>query len=92
VIGGLKMNPQICFKQMFLQKICLLKIITNLNILKIMKKLQLNQMENLNGGRQSCQDAFVDGIAIACYGATFGGMFGGSIGLCVFAGMMLACK
>ncbi len=57
-----------------------------------MKKLELNQMENLNGGRQSCHDAFVDGIAIACYGATFGGMFGGSIGLCVFAGMMLACK
>ncbi len=51
------MNPQICFKQKFLQKICLLKIITNLNILKIMKKLQLNQMENLNGGKVNCSQA-----------------------------------
>ena len=57
-----------------------------------MKKLELNQMENLEGGTYACHDAFVDGVAVACYGATFGGMVGGALGLCVFAGMMLACK
>ena len=56
-----------------------------------MKKLELNQMENLEGGL-NCESAFNMGIGIAGYGATFGGMAGGALGLCVFAGMMLACK
>ena len=56
-----------------------------------MKKLEISQMENLQGGRQTCDQAFDRGVAIACFGATFGGMAGGALGLCIFAGMMLAC-
>ena len=57
-----------------------------------MKKLDVMQMENLQGGKKlSCSDALSLGSAAAGIGATFGPI-GGSLGLVFFAGVMLSCE
>lgn len=75
VIGGLKMISQICFKQKFLQKIYLLIISINLKFKKIMKKLELNQMEKVQGAFDCSQGGQVGFLTGALVG---GGVFFGA--------------
>ncbi len=55
-----------------------------------MKKIEIFQMENLQGG-MSCEKAFNQGAVVAGLGATLGPITG-ALGFAVFAGMMLSCK
>lgn len=56
----------------------------------IENKLTPAEMENIMAGSR-CMEAFYMGATVAAYGATFGGMIGGSLGLCYFGYKMLTC-
>ena len=55
-----------------------------------MKKLELSQMENLQGG-MSCEKAFNQGAVVTSLETTLGPITA-ALGFAVFAGMMLSCK
>jgi Na+/glutamate symporter len=53
-------------------------------------RLTPTEMENIMA-ESSCTQAFHEGIAVAGYGAVFGGMVGGSLGICYFGYRILSC-